>query len=56
MAAPAPHNVAALELRQINGMLDPPLLSALREHERARRLCLPWGLASDGLRLEEASK
>lgn len=37
MAAPAPHNVAALELRQINGMLDPPLLSALRHHTESMK-------------------
>lgn len=37
MAAPAPHNVAALELRQINGMLEPPLLSALRHHTESMK-------------------
>ncbi len=32
MAAPAPHNAAALVQRQRNGLLDPSLPSALRHH------------------------
>ncbi len=39
MAAPAPHNAAALVGRQINGLLDRPFPSTLRRHaESMKRL------------------
>lgn len=56
VAAPAPHNAAALVRRQINGFArhSSPLRSQAprREHEKAGRLCLPWGLLSEGQGLE----
>lgn len=52
MAAPAPYNTAALVRRQINGLLDPPLPSALRRHaESMKRL---GDYASPGACLQRA--